>query len=114
METRRRELAPNLAEALERNEQGETQVAAGAGHATLLNLLRITQRSDTPPHLAPALFPEGTQATRLKIPSRKRGARQGGVCWGPVQASRAECHSLMLVSMVSAEGMATRSTKTES
>jgi len=47
----------------------------------LSGLFRLAYQPDTPRRFAPPLFLEGTQSTGLEIPSRKRGARQGGVCW---------------------------------
>jgi len=43
---------------------------------------RGSRTSDTPRRFAPPLLIEGNQAPTTKVPSMKRGARQGGVCWG--------------------------------
>jgi hypothetical protein len=47
-------------------------------------LFRLADQPDTPRRCATPLFLEGTQSTGPEVPSRKRGARQGGVCreWG--------------------------------
>jgi hypothetical protein len=44
-------------------------------------VLRLAYQSDTPRRFATPLFLEGTRSTGPEIPSRKRGAREGGVCW---------------------------------
>jgi hypothetical protein len=41
----------------------------------------------THPGLRPSLFIEGIFASWIEIPSIKRGARQGGVCWFDAEAA---------------------------